>query len=96
METRSNNCQRLHKYVWTLVGVLLLFGVTFPIAYWRVSQNEKFAGTPYKSLSLTAESVASTPSQSLSLTRKNLRKRGLKNKALRHPRLAKFKILFKK
>lgn len=52
METKSNSCQELHKYVLILAGVFCLFGISFPIAYWRVSQSEKFAGTPFKSFSL--------------------------------------------
>jgi hypothetical protein len=53
METKFPNSQELHKYVLALAGVLFLFGISFPFAYWRVSQSEKFAGTPYKSFSVT-------------------------------------------
>jgi hypothetical protein len=40
----------LHKYVLSLVGIFLLFAVTFPIALLRVSQSEKFSGAYLKSL----------------------------------------------
>ncbi len=53
METKFPNSQELHKYVLALAGVLFLFGISFAIAYWRVSQSEKFAGTPFKSFSVT-------------------------------------------
>ncbi|XWK86164.1 MAG: hypothetical protein U7127_18300 [Phormidium sp.] len=53
MESKFPNSQELHKYVLALAGVLFLFGISFTIAYWRVSQSEKFAGTPFKSDSLT-------------------------------------------
>lgn len=47
--------QQLHKYVLFLAGIWTLFVVTFPLAYLRVSQSDKFAGTPFKSLSLDAQ-----------------------------------------
>ncbi len=47
--------QELHKYVIGLVGLFLMFIVTYPISMSRVSQKEKFA--PYEShlKSLTLE-----------------------------------------
>ena len=42
--------QAMHKYVWVCVGVFFLFLATFPTAYWRVSQSEKYNGGPFKSL----------------------------------------------
>jgi hypothetical protein len=49
------SARELHKYVVGLVGVLMLFLITYPIAMSRVSQKEKFA--PYQShlKSLTPE-----------------------------------------
>jgi hypothetical protein len=47
--------RELHKYVVGLVGVLMLFLITYPLAMARVSQKAKFA--PYQShlKSLTPE-----------------------------------------
>ncbi|WP_310489337.1 hypothetical protein [Chamaesiphon sp. VAR_69_metabat_338] len=57
------SARELHKYVWGLVGVLLLAIVTYPIAMSRVSQKENFA--PYqshlKSLTLEYKPVAPNP-----------------------------------
>ena len=49
------SAQELHKYVVGLVGIFMLFLITYPIAMARVSQKEKFA--PYQShlKSLTPE-----------------------------------------
>ncbi|MFB2897306.1 hypothetical protein ACE1CI_30690 [Aerosakkonemataceae cyanobacterium BLCC-F50] len=66
METKFSNSQELHKYVLALAGVLFLFGISFPIAYWRVSQSEKFAGTPYKSDSVT-NIEENQPSQTIAI-----------------------------
>lgn len=66
MATKCNNCQELHKYVLTLAAVLVLFGISFPIAYWRVSQSEKFAGIPFKSFSLTNQEE-NPPSQTVAI-----------------------------
>lgn len=40
----------MHKYVWALVGVFVLFSVTFPLAFKRVSDSEEFSGFHVKSL----------------------------------------------
>ena len=40
----------LHKYVWTLIGVWILFLATFPLACWRVARNEKFGDLPLNSI----------------------------------------------
>jgi hypothetical protein len=37
------SAQELHKYVGGLVGVFLLFSITFPVAMMRVSHHPKFA-----------------------------------------------------
>lgn len=52
MGTKKNQTKELHKYILGMVSVLFLFGITFPAAYWRVSKSEKFAGNPFKSLTL--------------------------------------------
>ena len=52
METRTNRAKELHKYTLGMVGVLSLFAISLPTAFWRVSQSEKFAGNPFKSLTL--------------------------------------------
>lgn len=41
--------REMHKYVLGFVGVFLLIGASYPIALWRVSQHEKFAGLHVKS-----------------------------------------------
>jgi|GEM_PF-4616983 len=51
-ERKTKEKQKMHLYVLTCVGVLLAFAATFPVAYWRVSQSNKYNGTPFKSLSL--------------------------------------------
>ncbi len=40
----------MHKYILGWVGIMIAFGVTFPIAMVRVSQSEKFPGQSVKSL----------------------------------------------
>ena len=42
--------QTMHKYVWICVSVWLLCVATFPLAYLRVSESEKYNGGPFKSL----------------------------------------------
>lgn len=42
----------LHRYVLGLAGILVLFAGSYPIACWRVSQSEKFAGSHLKSFTL--------------------------------------------
>ena len=42
--------QAMYKYVWICAGVFFLFMATFPMAYLRVSQSEKYNGSPFKSL----------------------------------------------
>lgn len=50
----SNNkvlaVRQLHKIVWIFVGVFVLTAITFPLAFIRVAQTEKFAGFHVKSL----------------------------------------------
>ena len=40
----------LHRYIWALAGIWGLFIVSFPIAYFRVAQSEKFGDQPFKSI----------------------------------------------
>jgi len=40
----------LSKYVWICLGCLFLAVASFPIAYWRVSQNENYEKNPFHSL----------------------------------------------
>lgn len=58
---QTKETRQLHKYVLICVGVWLLFVATFPLAYLRVSRNEKYAGTPFKSLTWE-ESQKTSPS----------------------------------
>lgn len=46
--TRTAN--KLHKYVWGLVGIVGLFFASFPIAYARVAQSEDFDQQPVHSI----------------------------------------------
>ncbi len=41
------SARELHKYVVGLIGIFLLFSITYPIAMMRVSRHPKFA--PYQS-----------------------------------------------
>lgn len=52
---RSDSKMNMHKYVWSLVGVFVLFAVTFPIALKRVSQDDKFSGFHVKSVTLEGQ-----------------------------------------
>ena len=47
--------EELHKYVVGLVGVFMVFLVTYPIAMSRVSQKEKFIPYQFHLKSLTPE-----------------------------------------
>ena len=51
----------LHKYVLICVGCLFLFIISFPLAYWRVSKEEKFQRLPLKSLDWNAPQKATLP-----------------------------------
>jgi hypothetical protein len=52
--------REMHKYVWGFVGVFFLIAGSFPISFWRVSQDQKFAGFHVKSL--TDEGQLNLPS----------------------------------
>jgi hypothetical protein len=47
--------KEMHKCVFTLLAVLLLFGITFPLACLRVSQDKKLANYNFHLKSLTPE-----------------------------------------
>ncbi len=52
MQTRHHQTQILQHHVLGLVSIICLLFLSFPVAYWRVSRSEKFAGLPMKSLQL--------------------------------------------
>ena len=41
----------LHKYIWGISTIFILFLASFAIAYFRVAQDEKFNRQPFKSIS---------------------------------------------
>lgn len=49
-DTKNKTILHMHKYVLAMVGVLVLFIVTFPVAYMRVSLSNKYGGDAFKSL----------------------------------------------
>lgn len=55
-----NSAVSLHKYVAGLIGVMLLFAVSYPLAFLRVSQTPKFPGSHLKSLALDGSSAIET------------------------------------
>jgi hypothetical protein len=50
------NTRKMHQFILGWVGLLLAFGVTYPIAMARVSQTEKFTGQALKSLECNGKS----------------------------------------
>jgi|JI71714BRNA_FD_contig_101_278246_length_2355_multi_2_in_0_out_0_2 hypothetical protein len=52
------SARELHKIVWAMVGVFGLFSLSYPLAMWRVSQHEKFAGFHVKSFPLEIKKVS--------------------------------------
>jgi hypothetical protein len=55
IQKTPNPARAMHKYVLILIGVWTLFAITFPIAFKRVSQSEKFTGFHVKSLTLEGQ-----------------------------------------
>jgi hypothetical protein len=56
LEKRSRiSARELHKYVIGLVGILTLCIITYPIAIYRVTQQEKFGSSRSHLRSLTAD-----------------------------------------
>lgn len=55
LPTQNLPAQNLHKYVGILVAVFGMMAIAFPTALIRVSQTEKFAGSPVKSWSISGE-----------------------------------------
>ena len=43
--------QQLHKYIWGVTAIFSLFVASFPVAYIRVAQNQKFDRQPLNSIS---------------------------------------------
>jgi hypothetical protein len=54
--------QQMHRYVFYLLGVFLLFAISFPISFWRVSKEKKFADYNSHLKSLTLEGNPIKPS----------------------------------
>ncbi|MDJ0796752.1 MAG: hypothetical protein QNJ51_07920 [Calothrix sp. MO_167.B12] len=48
--SKNQTIRHMHKYVLVMVGVFVLFIMTFPMAYVRVSQSNKYGGDAFKSL----------------------------------------------
>ena len=48
--TKITSTRPLNKYFLSLTSVWLLFIVSFPLAYLKVSKSEKYNGQPFKSL----------------------------------------------
>ena len=51
----------LHKYVWSLVGIGLIFFATFMLAYWRVAKSKDFENQPVKSLTWQENQKSNLP-----------------------------------
>jgi hypothetical protein len=47
--SEKSSTLKMHKYVWGLIIVMGGFILTFPLAIFRVSSTEKFAGQPFNS-----------------------------------------------
>ncbi|HEY9621421.1 MAG TPA: hypothetical protein V6C78_13680 [Crinalium sp.] len=54
---------KLHRYVIGLIGVMALFAISYPIAFMRVAQNQKFAGSYLKSLTLEGTATQASSSR---------------------------------
>ena len=54
--------KRMHKYVFGLVGVFLLFAITLPIACLRVKQDKRLINYNFHLKSLTLEGKLVEPS----------------------------------
>ena len=50
IEAKKPPVKHMHHYVLIFFGLWVLFIATFPIAYLRVSRNDKYNGGPFKSL----------------------------------------------
>lgn len=63
--TRLNQIQarRMHKAVFGLVGIWLVFSATFLIASWRVSQSGKYSNSHLNSWTLDSQELPKVSSQ---------------------------------
>jgi hypothetical protein len=48
-DNKSNFTKEMHSFVWVFTVIFSLCAITFPIAFWRVAQTEKFKGSHVKS-----------------------------------------------
>ena len=55
-ETKKRQLRTMQIYAGGLVGILVVFGLSFISAYWRVGKSDRYQGTPFKSVS-DAESL---------------------------------------
>lgn len=55
-ETKKRQLRTMQIYAGGLIGIMVLFGLSFISAYWRVSKSDRYQGTPFKSVS-DAESL---------------------------------------
>jgi hypothetical protein len=54
----KNSTAPMHSIVLGLVGVMSVFAITIPIAIYRVSATEKFAGQPFNSQTCKTDNPA--------------------------------------
>jgi hypothetical protein len=53
--------QDMHRYVFLMLGAFILIAASFPVSFWRVSQEKKFAPYDAHLKSLTPEYKLSKP-----------------------------------
>ena len=49
VNSKTQQKRQMHRYIWVCVGVFISFLATFPLAYWRVSNSDKYDGLPFNS-----------------------------------------------
>lgn len=52
-ETKKRQLRTMQIYGAGLVGILVVFGLSFISAYWRVGKSDRYEGTPFQSVSDT-------------------------------------------
>jgi len=50
-ETKKRQLRTMQIYGGGLVGILIVFGLSFISAYWRVGKSDRYEGNPFKSVS---------------------------------------------
>ena len=50
-ETKKRQLRTMQIYGGGLIGILIVFGLSFISAYWRVGKSDRYGGTPFKSVS---------------------------------------------